>query len=825
MVRKSYSPEEIGRIIDAGTRIDNPDAYVSELLIDSRRLIYPETTLFFALNGQRHNGHDFIEDLYQAGVRNFVVSHHFDEMPGANFFLVTDTLKALQQLAARHRSSHSLDTIAITGSNGKTTVKEWLYQIYGRQKRIVRSPRSYNSQIGVPLSVWNINETCDLGIFEAGISMPGEMDKLEPIIRPDTGIFTNIGEAHQKNFESLQQKALEKCKLFRNATLLFYCRDHDTVHQAVRNALPEIETCSWGTSEESDIRIISTLTNNNHTTLKAEYAGTSYTATIPFADRASIENACHCLAYMIRQGETEAFIADRLARLEPVEMRLEQKNGLNNTILINDTYNSDINSLEIALAYAGRVHPGHPKTLILSDIPESGQNKTGLYQRVNELLTGYGFRRLVGVGQDLSRMEYLFDIEEKHFFADTDELLFHLAALHFSNETILIKGARSFKFERVVKALEKQSHRTRLEVNLDNLVRNFNYFRGLLNNGVRTMAMVKAFAYGTGSLEVAHTLSFHGVDYLGVAYADEGVILRKGGITGYIMVMNPQISDFSTIINHRLEPEIYSFEMLDAFASEIDRLAVQTEYPVHIKLDTGMNRLGFRPEEVSGLIDKLCELRQLKVISVFSHFAASDEATHDTFSRQQMETFSQNVEQITRAIGYDVIRHMANSAGVIRFPEAQFDMVRLGIGLYGIGADDDSDKNLLPVMSLRSTIVQVKNVKKGETIGYNRKGIARENMTIAIVPAGYADGIDRRLSNGVGQVYIKGHYCPIAGQVCMDLTMIDITGKDIRPGDDVEFFGMNLSLQSVARWAETIPYEIIARIPQRVKRVYFKEDT
>lgn len=796
---------------------------ISYLLTDSRSLVFPESSLFFALKTARNDGHRYIDELYQKGVRAFVVSQLPDVSlyPDAGFFQVPDALDALQKIVAVHRSQFRVPVIAVTGSNGKTIVKEWLYQLLSPDFRIVRSPRSFNSQIGVPLSVWQLQTSTELAIFEAGISMPGEMERLQRMILPDTGIFTTLSDAHQENFSSLKEKLTEKLQLFNNCSTVIYCSDQPLVAQEIKQSGLAARLLDWGKSETACVRLLDIQTSTvTHVTL--QYQSMLFRLSIPFSDPASIENALHCITYMISKGYSESILNARLATLEAVAMRLEVKEGINQCVILNDSYNSDVDSLGIALDFLAQQASSMQlsKTIIMSDILQSGFSKEELYQKVVELARAHEVKKIIAIGADLFQHQSLFSEFETRFFQYTEELLHSELPDSFHREAILLKGARSFHFEAVSSRLEKIAHETTLEVNLNKLVHNLNYFRSKLRPGTRMMCMVKAFAYGSGSVEIARTLQHHRVDYLAVAVADEGAELRQAGIHIPIAVMNPEKSVFDVLFEHQLEPEIYSFKLLKEFIAAAARRGIQS-YPVHIKLDSGMHRLGFDPSEMPELIAVLQKASEISVKSVFSHLAGSDSPALDSFTHQQAEVFTQVAEQLRNSFSYPVMRHLLNSAGIERFREFQMEMVRLGIGHYGISALPDV---ILPqVCSLKTIILQIKDIPVGETVGYNRNGKVTKPTRIAILPIGYADGFNRKLSNGVGEVLINGKRVPVIGNVSMDLITVDISDVNAREGDVVEVFGEEITISEIASKIGTIPYEILTGISRRVKRVYFQE--
>jgi alanine racemase len=820
---RTYTIKEISDII-GGKLTGNSKDTIKYLLTDSRSIISPEESVFFAITGSRHNGHNYISELSFKQVKHFVVStlpRDTELLKNACFIKVNDTLKALQQLAAYHRHNFSIPVVGITGSNGKTIIKEWLYQLLSQDYNIVRSPKSYNSQVGVPLSVWQMDEGHQFAIFEAGISLPGEMQNLQPVINPDIGIFTNIGEAHQQNFIDYKHKVREKLNLFTKSKLLIYCKDHNVIEGQIKSQkqFEDISIFSWSRKSTADLFINVIKKENRHTIIEATYRNSHTSISIPFTDDASVENAIHCWSLMLYLGINPDVIKSRMEILTSIAMRLEIKHGVNNCTLINDSYNSDLGSLGIALDVLNQQKQHNRKTLIISDIFQSGKEEDVLYKEVADLVEKKEVTRIIGVGDAISRNSKYFHIPG-HFYLSTGRLLRNLSKENFQDETILLKGSRNFEFERISNALQSQAHRTVLEINLNAVVHNLNYFRAMLKPGTKIMVMVKAFSYGSGSYEVANLLQFHRVDYLGVAFADEGVTLRKAGITIPVLVMNTEEHDFDAMIEYNLEPEIYSFRILNLFHEAVIRNMVRT-YPVHIKFDTGMKRLGFTPDETDRLADQLKSMPALRIRSVFSHLAASDDKVHDSFTRMQIKNFEEMSSKIIKVCDYHVMRHILNSSGIERFNEAQYDMVRLGIGLYGLST---SNQNALAnITSLKSNISQIKHVKQNETVGYNRKGIIRQNSRIAIVPVGYSDGLNRRLGNGTGKVLVNNQFAPIIGNICMDMCMIDVTEIDAAEGDEVVIFGDKYPITEIARLLDTIPYEIMTSISARVKRVYFQE--
>ena len=837
-----YSIEKIAAITSADfLRKEKSDTVIEHLLLDSRKLLFPASSLFFALGGPRRNGHTFIKELYNKGVRNFVIAdskgvEEIASYPGSNFLLVEDVLSALHSLAAFHRLQFNIPVIGITGSNGKTIVKEWLYQLLHTDYQIVRSPKSYNSQIGVPLSVWQMNQTHTLAIFEAGISLPNEMEKLQQIIEPTIGIFTNIGDAHAEGFSNQQQKIDEKLKLFLNSDVLIYGSDavdlNVAANQFTKNTANDgkIQLFSWSTHQQGLLEVFEIKKTKNQTIISAydhrkENAETikQINITIPFTDDASIQNALTCWSVLLYLNIPTTVIEKRMLQLSPVEMRLELKQGINNCSVINDSYSADINSLTIALDFLVQQQQHPTRTLILSDILESGKTNVELYGAVAAILEQKNIQRFIGIGPEISKQQHLFkNIPQSFFFSSIAACLQQFYSIHFHNETILLKGARIFEFEQLSHLLEEKLHQTVLEINLNAVTHNLKAYQQLLKPGVKMMAMVKAFSYGSGGFEIANLLQFNQADYLAVAYADEGVELRRAGINLPILVLNPEESTFDILVNYHLEPELYSFTILNGFQNYLEKLAINS-YPVHIKLDTGMHRLGFEAKDLIELGDLLKATNRFKIQTVFSHLAASDSQEHDTFTKLQADEFLKGCTILQEALGYSFIRHIANTSSIHRHPNLQFDMVRLGIGLYGVDSNRDMQSKLKNVSTLKTTISQIKKVAAGESIGYSRMGKVKEEKLIATVRIGYADGFPRVLSNGVGSMWVKGNLVPVIGNVCMDMTMLDITGTNIKEGDEVIVFGENLPVSDLATKAQTIAYEILTGVSQRVKRVYFEE--
>lgn len=790
-----------------------------EISIDSRSVNNPESTMFFALKGNNHDGHDYITGLYERGVRSFVVSEKRKEFEAleAKFYVVDDVLKALQTYARTHREKMKAEVVAITGSNGKTIVKEWLYQLLSDDFTVYRSPRSYNSQVGVPLSLYGIEESTEIALIEAGISRKGEMVRLESMIRPDVCIFTHLGDAHGENFASLREKLAEKAVLFR------YCRaiigrEGEALNYIVSVADKQAQVILWGEGDAVAVKSRTLAVTDKGRRVELAYKGHVFQIDIPFPDEASYENCMNAVCVLLMKGIAPERIAEKVSRLQPIAMRMEIKEGINRCVLINDYYNSDSASFHLALNTLTMQDKAKSRTVVLSDFVDTGSDKDTLYREIAEMLEKAGVTLFIGIGEELMKHKSYFGMKAR-FYPDTDRFLRLEDREAFRDQVILIKGARKFRFEFIAGFLQQQSHNTILEVDMDAMVANLNYFRSLVPEGTKLAVMVKAFSYGSGSGEIAGLLQYQGVDYLMVAFADEGVALRADGIDIPIAVMNPQPEAFDNMIEFNLEPEIYSLDILKAFDRTLMKHGIRN-YPVHLKLNTGMNRSGLDSEDMLALFEFFALPRRVVIRSVFSHLAGSDEAVHDEFTMQQIDLFGEMTEQIQGHFDHKIMRHILNSAGIERFSRYSFDMVRLGIGLHGISAVGAA---LAPVSTFKTYIASIRHVKAHETVGYGRKGIVGQDSRIAVVPVGYADGLNRRLSNGAGEMLVKGLRVPIIGNICMDTCMLDITGTDIQVGDEVEIFGKHIPVTELAEKLGTIPYEVLTGVAHRVKRVYFKE--
>lgn len=784
---------------------------ILSLCVDSRKASEAAGTLFFAIKGERNDGHDYLLSLYKQGVRMFLVEKMIEDVTkfvGANIILVTSSIQGLQSIATFHRANFSIPVVGITGSNGKTIVKEWLFQILSRDRSVVKNPGSYNSQVGVPLSVWQLRPHHQMAIFEAGVSRPGEMENLEKIIQPTIGIFTNIGSAHSEGFPTIESKVQEKLKLFSRVDTLIYCADHDKLDNAISKA--GLKTLSWGAGVNADVR-----TKIDGTLCEINYMGERAVLQLYFADKASQENCLHCIALMLLLHLPFPEIQEHIRELRSIPMRMELKEGVNQCQVIDDTYNNDLGGLEIALQFLSHQHQKKKKRLILSDILESGLSDDELARSVSSLVNRNNIQRFVGIGPVLSRFSQLFP-QSSRFYASADEFLKSFDFDDLDQEVILVKGARRFAFEKIVHRLQRKVHGTVMEIDLDSVIHNLNYFKSLLKNTTKIMVMVKAFGYGSGSIEIANILQYHKVDYLGVAYPDEGVDLRKNNIRIPIMVMNPSEDSFDSLVAFDLEPEVYSVKIFNSLVKFLNGRSCK----IHLKLDTGMHRLGFDEGDIGDAINILKANEHIRVASIFSHLAGADESLHDTFSENQFNRFLFWADKISGSLGYRPLYHILNSPGILRLPKFQLDMVRLGIGLYGVDPTTDGFSQLRPVATLKTLISQIRQVKKGESIGYGRRGYAERDLTVATIAIGYADGFSRAFSRGVGEVLIHGNRAKVIGNVCMDMTMVDVTGLNVMEGDEVILFGKEFPIQEIASKINTIPYEILTNTSERVKRVF-----
>lgn len=812
-----YTIQQLAQITE-GKLHGNPSAKIEKIWTDSRHIVQPKNGIFIALKGAQLDGHNFIESAYKKGIRNFIVNHlPKSPLENANYILVEDPLRALQSWAKFHRAQFTYPVVGITGSNGKTIVKEWLHQLLFEKLKMVKSPKSFNSQLGVPLSVLEMKKDADLAIFELGISQPNEMKFIAEIAKPDIAVITNVGTAHSAFFKDRKEHILEKIKLFESAKTIIFPYDDEELRIEIQKKYADRKLISFGQNKNANIWLTSKLNKPN---FKVSYNAKNYNFTTPSADKASILNALTCFSVLTQLEVDLEKIQPEFHHLHAIEMRLEIKKGNQNTIIINDAFNSDLSSIPIALNVLDQ-QTKERKTLIITDVLQNQNQGEELYNELANWVNSYPIQKVILIGNEIS----LFKRKFNHFFASyptTEAFLSQNKVSDFKDEAILLKGARKFKLEKISKQFEEQSHDTILEVNLRHLVENVNYFRSKLKPNTKLMCMVKAFGYGTGGFEVAQALENHNVDYLGVAYADEGADLRKKGITTPIMVMNPEQSSYDTIIEHHLEAEIYSFRVLEKFTLKLIEKKIQKAYPVHIKLNTGMNRLGFKPNEISRLTQELADNPYIKVQSIFSHLATSDMPKESGFVHQQYAKYQEMYKKLTFNLGYKPTQHILNSEGILNYPDYQMDMVRLGIGMYGIAQNTTDKKHLKNVATFKTVISQINILENGETVSYGRRFKAEKTTQIATLPVGYADGVKRCLSNGVGEVLVNGTLAKIVGSVCMDMIMVDVSNIECKEGDEVIIFGTNPTLEQVAEKCNTITYEILTSISSRVKRIYVK---
>ena len=817
-------PEQLIQIIYPKNRIiAAPNGSISELVFDSRKVTFPEKTLFFAIKTAKNDGHLYIPELIKQNVLNFVVTEDLERFKDfdANFYQVENPVFAMQQIAAHHRKQFDYPVVGITGSNGKTIVKEWLSTILSKEFSVIKNPNSYNSQIGVPLSVWQMNENHNFAIFEAGISQKNEMENLEAVIKPTIGILTNIGNAHSGFFENDEEKLLEKMKLFTAASSVIFNNDCALIRETLKQAgFVQLKKISWGQHPDSYYKIISQKHLQNSTII--EFSHTAEWLEIPFTDAASIENILHISALLMFLGYSLTYISKQLSLLSPLSMRMEIKEAHNHSIIINDTYSLDINSLRIALDFLSNQTQYAKKTLIISDFEQVNWGEKE-YLELSKIFNNHHITKMVVVGNEMRKFHGYFPVVEKHFYATTNELLAHLNDLNIREEAVLIKGARSFRFEKIVQALQLKTHQTVLQVDLAAIVHNLHYFKKLLKPKTKMMAMVKAMSYGLGDAELINELCYHQIDYLAVAYTDEGIALRQRNISQPIIVLGAEATGFEQMLRYNLEPEIFNLFYLKELIQTLQHFPDIKHFPIHIKVDTGMHRLGFDVEEIDEMLQIVNTCAQLKIASVFTHLAAAEDANEDSFTQHQIQKFNTICEKISKKISYPYLKHVLNTAGIIRFPEAQLDMVRLGLGLYGYSPVPKVQAQLQTVIHLSSVITQLKNVKKQETVGYNRTFTAPEDMQIAIVPVGYADGYPRELSNGVGSMRVHNRNCPIVGKICMDMTMIDVTGLDVSIGDEVIIYDAENPLAQIGAKIRKTPYELLTAISKRVPRIYVRE--
>jgi len=818
---QNLTKEQLVKLLHATTEGALDDLLVSQVAIDSRNILQPEQTLFVALKGAKFDGHDFIEEVLEEGVRVFLVRESYRpkalQVEHACFIKVADPIKALQMLAAYQRGLFKGPLVGITGSNGKTIVKEWLGQMLSQKFSVAKSPKSYNSQVGVPLSIFGVDAIHQVAVMEAGISKMEEMEALETMLKPNLGIFTNIGTAHEEGFPSKRHKLEEKALLFQGCEYIIFRREHDSIAKYMEKKFPREKLVMWSDGLGADYSLAVKKEGLQSKILLMRPDLSVYTFLVPFTDEASLENIRHVIAASLTLGMDVKSIQEGLNHLKAVDMRLTLKPGANQSLIIDDTYNNDLAGLRLALNFMSVQRPKNRKILIISDLLQVG-NTQQVYQDVKRLVEFYGIDYLIGVGIDILNLKNQLDIPMM-FYPDTEHLLQNLEAEYFDNDLLLVTGARKFGFESVVNRLQQRIHGTTLEINLNSLTHNYNFYKSKLKPNTKVMVMVKAFAYGGGADEIANHLQQLKADYLAVAYTDEGVALREEGIKLPIMVLNPVQESFILLQQHDLEPVVYSpgfYKELAGF-SKIQGKGMR----IHLDLDTGMHRLGFEEKHLGELTELIKSNPQLEIASLYTHLAAADEPDHGAFTEEQLQAFTNMCETITSILQYQPIRHALNSAGIASYPEYQMDMVRLGIGLYGVEVTGRYDTQLRAISTLKTTISQIKNLKKGDTVGYSRKGVMSQDGQIATIALGYADGYDRRFSNGKGFVLINGEKAAVIGNVCMDMTMIEITGLDVKEGDEVIIYGPGISLKVLAERIGTIPYELLTNISSRVKRVYY----
>ncbi len=825
-----YSIQEIAQVLGIeSSELRDKNAEVSMLLTDSRSLTYPAETLFFALSTQNDDGHRYVKHLYNKGVRNFVIEYSgnidIQAMREANFLRVSSSLDAMQAIATYHRRRFNIPIIGITGSRGKTTVKEWLYQLLKEDYHIVRSPRSYNSQIGVPLSLWDLDDNTDLAIIEAGISKTGEMARVQAMIRPTIGVITNIGNEHNEGFASMQEKVEEKAKILTSCESIVYCSDDKLVADTIEPILYVAQDVAWSRKDDSKTLFVSNIVKrDNRTMMECVHEGSSFVLDVPFTSDRDIENVATCVSVLLYLGLSHNTIAERVKLLTPVGTRIDVIEGVNECTIIADGYTSDYNSLSPALDFMlRRCNPQQHTTVILSDLMPESFAGDELYIRVSELLRSKGITRLIGVGPDMCRYSKYFNSSRDLFFESTAKFLESMSQGDFDNETVLVKGAPMFEFFQVVEMLEVRRHQTVEEIDLNALAHNFKFLKSKIDFKTKVVAMVKASGYGTGSYEIAKTLQDCGATYLAVAVQDEGVELRKAGITLPIIVLNPSTVNYKAMFDRYLEPEVYSIEEARQLIKEGRKYGARN-FPVHIKIDSGMHRLGFTLEQIPELVELLLSQDVIMPVSVFSHLCVADEPEQDDFTRGQIEYFDICATQLQANFSHTILRHILNTTGIVRFPEYQMDMVRMGVGLYGIKTVfDGSEDGLLPVAELRAIIISIKEWKAGTKLGYGLRGDLKRDSRIATVSVGYADGMDRNFGNGNVKVWVNGTMCPTVGNICMDACMIDVTDAECEVGDKVELFGNHTPIEQLSDVRGTIPYEILTSISPRVKRVYFRE--
>lgn len=812
----NYTAQQIAALTDAQL-VGNGELIVKSIAFDSRIIFSSKNTAFLAINTKKNSGEKYIPEVIEKGIEIIISETKTSDDGGITWILVNDTIRFLQTLAKIHIDSFNIKTIGITGSNGKTIVKEWLYQSLSNEYTTVKSPKSFNSRIGLPISLLQANEKHEMGIFEVGISHPGEMRLLADIFQPQIGIFTHIGSAHESHFKDQQEIINEKIMLFERSEVIIFNGDNPLVYKSIRDLYSSKELISYGFENHNDVFIKNNASHDGNLVISC--FNEEFELKAQQRDDATLHNVLCVITILKKLGFSTAKIIEKINALKAVEMRLESVNGVRNNLIVNDSYNLDLDSLKISYQFIQEYNKPD-KNLIITDLME-GKNQEQLYQQVSELTNQQKFNRTFLIGKEITKYKNLFD-GKVYIFSDVKELIDSHLLNQIENEIILLKGARKYGTDRLKGYLELQKHDTVLEVNLNAIIHNINIHKALLKPATKMMAMVKAYSYGLGGYEIAEFLQHHHIDYLGVAYADEGVALRKNGISVPVMVMNPEQHSYESIIDYQLEPEIYSFRVLNLFYEQLVKKGVEKDYPIHIKLETGMHRLGFKTHELPELVHYLKKM-ELKVASIFSHLSCADDPSENAYTLEQIKIFSDNASYLCQEIGYVPIRHILNSAGITYFTDYQFDMVRIGIGMMGLSTDRDIKKQLRPVVRFKTVISQISEVKHNESVSYNRRYKPQQDTRIATLPVGYADGIPRLIGNKIGKVGINGKLYPIVGTICMDMMMVEIGEDNINEGDEVIIFNSNPSLEDFSAYCNTIPYEVLTSISRRVKRVYIKD--
>lgn len=814
----NYTVQQIAAITNAQV-IGDGDLMIKNIAFDSRIIYSTKNTAFIAINTHKNSGEKFIESAIDRGIHVIISEHQYPQFENITWIIVENSVDFLQKLAKYHFEHSHLQSIGITGSNGKTILKEWLYQCLWNEFPTVKSPKSFNSQIGLPLSLLQINTSHTLGIFEVGISQPDEMENLENIFHPQIGLLTHIGTAHAANFSSEEELVDEKIKLFKDSQVIIYNGDHSLVSKKIKDLYSDKKLISYGLKKENQVFIKNNISKGEN--IVVEYFGQEISFPAHQRDEATLTNALALITVLKELHIENQKIVEKINTLKAVEMRLEAIEGIKGNIVINDSFNLDLDSLKTALQFL-KEYNKPKKSLVLTDIVGVNTNSQELYEEVSELVNEQHFDSVFLIGDEISKFSELFK-SKTYTFIDTKELIESKYLTELENQIILLKGARKFEIERLKDILELRKHDTVLEINLNAILHNINYHKSLLKPGTKMMAMVKANAYGLGSYEISEFLQHHHIDYLGVAFADEGAELRKKGITTPIVVMNPEQHSYQTIIDYNLEPEIYSFRVLDLFYEAVQKSGYDQKYPIHIKLETGMHRLGFKDFELDQLSETL-DHKNLKVQSMFSHLSSSDVPEEKEFTLNQLETFEKNSSYLIEKLGYTPIRHILNSSGITSYTNYQYNMVRIGIGMLGESPSSEIQKQLQSVVSFKTVISQISLVENGESVGYSRKYKTDHQTRIATIPVGYADGIPRLIGNQIGKLGVHKTLAPIVGNICMDMMMLNVDNiPNVKEGDTVTIFNAYPSLKEFAAYCKTITYEVLTSISPRVKRIYIKD--